>query len=133
MKKDNANYEQFRDALLASNPEVALEYERLGPRFQAINAMIRARQKEAISQSELARRMSVNANVVSRLESAQHSPRLDTLTLAAEALGYELRVSFVKKQRATLARKPANPRSRTKVATGHTRSSGRRSAQPARA
>ncbi len=37
-------------------------------------------------------------SVVSRLESAEHSPRLDTLAAAARAMGYELDVRFKRKR-----------------------------------
>lgn len=93
----------FRDYIqekLEIDPELHGEYERLGPRFDAISELIRARQRMGLSQSELARRMKVKANVVSRLESGEHSPRLDTLAAAAQAMECELRVKFVRPRKA---------------------------------
>jgi transcriptional regulator with XRE-family HTH domain len=40
--------------------------------------------------------MSVPPGTISRFESAQHSPRLDTLVQYAEALGYEFRLQLVR-------------------------------------
>lgn len=79
---------------MANDPELREEYERLAPRFAAISALIGARQRAGVSQSELARRMGVSPGVISRLESGEHSPRLDTIAEAAAALGCELRVQF---------------------------------------
>ncbi|MDE2696273.1 MAG: helix-turn-helix transcriptional regulator [Chloroflexota bacterium] len=81
-------FERHMDA----DPELRAEYDRLAPRFRAISELIKAR--GTVSQSELARRMKVSPGVISRLESAEHDPRLGTLASAARALGYELEVTF---------------------------------------
>lgn len=52
-----------------------------------------------MSQAELARRMGVPAQSVSRLEHDVHSPSVRTLEKIADALGLELRVRFVKNNR----------------------------------
>ena len=103
---------KFRDELLARSPGVKVEYDKLGPRFAAISELIRARNATSISQSELARRMNVTPNTISRLESAEHSPRLDTLAAAAEAMGYEMRLKFVKPKTSPTATR-SKPRKRT--------------------
>ena len=81
------------------DPALRAEYERLEPRFRAISALIKARGD--VSQTELARRMQVSPGVISRLESAQHDPRLSTLTNAAQALGYDLEIAFRRREDAT--------------------------------
>ena len=83
--------ERFEEHMEA-DPALRAEYERLEPRFRAISALIKARGD--VSQSELARRMQVSPGVISRLESAQHDPRLGTLAGAARALGYDLEINF---------------------------------------
>jgi len=103
------SWKTFRDSMLADNPSLKAEYDRLGPRYAAISALIRARSNAKVSQSELARRMNVRQNTVSRLESGEHSPRIDTLAAAAKALGYDIRVTFVKPRPA----RSRPPRSRT--------------------
>ena len=91
------SWDKFKNDLLTRNPEVKAEYDRLGPRYATITALIKARNAAKVTQSELARRMNVAPNTVSRLESAEHSPRIDTLASAATAMGYELQVRFVKR------------------------------------
>jgi transcriptional regulator with XRE-family HTH domain len=94
------NVREHLQQLMDADPELAAEYERLGPRFEAVSAMLRARKREKLSQVELARRMGVSQAVISRLESAEHSPRLETLAEAARAMGYRMNVRFVRERSA---------------------------------
>ena len=84
--------------LRARDPALQAEYERLGPRWDAISEIIRARNREGLTQRELAERMGVSQAVVSRLLSAQHSPRIDTIAAAARAMGYDLEIRLVKRR-----------------------------------
>jgi ribosome-binding protein aMBF1 (putative translation factor) len=96
------NFDDFLAEQLRNDPEFAFEYHKIGPRYDAAIRLIKSRRRLGLTQTDLAKRMKVHPHVVSRLESAQHSPRLDTLALAAIAMGYELQVRFAKK-RATKA------------------------------
>ena len=87
-----STWEEVKRRLHAENPRLRDEYDKLGPRFEAIGALVRAREQQGITQSELARRMGVRPHAISRIESALHSPRLDTLAAYANALGLELKV-----------------------------------------
>ena len=93
---DMTTWREARAKLHAGNPLLKEEYDRLGSRFETLGKLIDARERMKISQSELARRMHVPPNVVSRFESAQHSPRLDTIIAYAHALGYEFKVALKK-------------------------------------
>ena len=86
--------DEHKAALFAKHPEVRDEYERLGPRYEAISELIAAREGENLTQAQLAERMGVSQSVVARLESGEHSPRLDTLVAAARAMGRTLAVEF---------------------------------------
>jgi transcriptional regulator with XRE-family HTH domain len=88
-----AHLEEMR----ARDPQLQAEYERLGPRFEVISELIRARNREGLTQRELGRRMGVSQAVVSRLFSGEHSPRIDTIAAAARAMGYDLEVRLVKR------------------------------------
>lgn len=90
-------WRQAKAKLHADNPQLKDEYEKLGPRFAAISELIDARERMQISQSELARRMNVKPNVVNRLESAQHSPLLDTVIEYADALGLDVKLRLTKR------------------------------------
>ena len=91
-----STWEQAKSRLHAENPRLKQEYEKLAPRYEAIGALVAARERLGVSQSELARRMGVRPHVISRLESALHSPRIDTLAAYAAALGLKMKVGFAR-------------------------------------
>lgn len=93
--------------LRADDPLLQAKYDRLGPRFAVITEIIGARNREGLTQRELAERMGVSQAVVSRLLSGQHSPRIDTIAAAARAMGYDLEIRLVKRRAS--ARRVAEP------------------------
>ena len=110
------SWREAREKLLAENPAMRAEYDRLGPRFEALSRLISERSKQKLSQTEVARRMHVQPNVVSRLESAQHSPRLDTLVDYAHALGFDVSLRLVKEaSRNRSTRSAASKRGRARA------------------
>ena len=82
-----------------SRAGVVAEYEALGPEFELLSQMLRARTKAGLSQADVAQRMGTQAPAVTRLESAlssgKHSPSIETLKRYAEAVGCELQLKFV--------------------------------------
>lgn len=90
--------ERARELLLAEHPDIREQYESMRPRFEVISALIRARKEAGLTQAELAKRMGRRQSLVSAIESGRRSPRFETLADAARALGYELRVDFVRSE-----------------------------------
>lgn len=84
----------YMKAVVDANPEAKAEYERLGPRYEIIRGIIRARKAAGLTQAELADRMQVSRPVVTRLESGDHEPRLNMIQRAADALGHRIVVEF---------------------------------------
>ena len=91
------------EELLDEFPEARAEYDRLGPRYAAVGEIIKARTRAGLTQRELARRMGVSQAVIARLESAEHSPLLDTLVAVADALDCELQLRFKRRRKAAAA------------------------------
>ena len=120
----SVSWRAHRDQLLA-DPAVREEYERLAPRFSAVRALVAARTEAGLSQRELAERMGSTQAVVSRLESAAHSPRLDTLAAAARAMGYDLEVRFVPRPAATSAAEKKRTRRAAEGRGGYRAGKGR--------
>lgn len=87
---------EYLERLRHRDPALQAEYDRLGPQWEAITALVKARLEAGLTQGELAERMGVSRPVVVRLESAEHAPRVDTLAKAARAMGLELEVAFRK-------------------------------------
>lgn len=74
------------------DPQYRREYERLEPEFQIARAIIEARIKRKITQTELAKRAKTGQAVISRLENMTSKPSISLVQRVADALG--LRVKF---------------------------------------
>ena len=85
-------------ARLLSNPKVKAAYDALGPRYEALDALLHARKEAGLTQGQVAERMGTTASAVARLEgsliSEKHSPSLATLRRYAKACGKTLRIAF---------------------------------------
>ena len=80
---------------MLANPEVATEYERLGPVYALVGAMVEARHAAGLTQSELAAKIGTTQSAVARLENAHHMPSLEMVTRYAAAVGRKLDVRLV--------------------------------------
>lgn len=79
---------------LMQDKAFANEYDRLKPRYMMISQIISERNKNNLTQEELAIRVGTKKSNISRLESGNYNPSLDFLSKVAEALGKELEVSL---------------------------------------
>lgn len=71
-----------------------MEYDKLKPRYEAIGQIIRARKEQSITQAEPAKRIGIQKSNISRLESGNYNPSLDSLVKIAELLGKKLSVTL---------------------------------------
>lgn len=85
---------ELRKQLLTS-PEVKAEYDRLGPVYALVGAMVDARHEAGLTQEQLAARMGTTQSVVARLENAHHMPSLDLATRYAAALGRKIKFDLI--------------------------------------
>ena len=90
--RDAVSHEQVRDELLA-DPAVRAEYERLGPRFELITAMVKARKERGWTQTNLADACGASQSAIARLESGEHDPKWSTAIRACRALGLTITIS----------------------------------------
>ena len=111
----------FRAEVEAAHTEMMLEHE-----------LAVLRDKEGITQAELARRLGVSQPVVARFESGKKNRRVEVATIVrhAAALGYEFVASFKKIPMAKQARAQAasvrHPTKRSKPVTGKSSGGARR-------
>lgn len=85
---------KLRQTLLR-DPDVQAEYDRLGPVYELVGAMVEARHAAGLTQAQVADRMGTTQSVVARLEAARHLPTLDLATRYAEAVGRRIRIDLV--------------------------------------
>jgi len=76
------------------DPEIKAEYDRLGPEYEIIEAIIKKRIEKNMSQKELAQKMGTKQSALSRLESGTYNPSLLFLKKVATALDAKLSISI---------------------------------------
>ena len=76
------------------NPKYKTAYEALGKEFQLARALIEARTRAGLSQTQLARRMKTSQSYVARIEGGQVRPSTAALERLAKATGSRLKISF---------------------------------------
>jgi ribosome-binding protein aMBF1 (putative translation factor) len=81
---------------LLADPEVKAEYDRLGPVYALVGAMVDARHEAGLTQGQVAARMGTTQSVVARLENAHHMPSLELVMRYATALGRRLQIDLVR-------------------------------------
>ena len=94
MSNVSISFEEMKNDLLKDN-EFKAEYEKLKPRYEAIEQIIKARKEQNMTQAELAKRVGTQKSNISRLESGNYNPSLDFLTKVSEALGKSLSVQLM--------------------------------------
>ncbi len=93
MSKAGISFEEMKSDML-KDEEFKIEYEKLKPRYEAIEQIIRARKEQNITQAELAKRVGTQKSNISRLESGNYNPSLDFLVKIAESLGKKISVTI---------------------------------------
>lgn len=93
-------HKQLRNKALAG-AEVRAEYEKLSEEFSLLDAFLKARAAQGLTQAQVAERIGTTQSAVARMESGsgKHSPSLATLTKYANALGCTLEVRLVRRPR----------------------------------
>lgn len=94
MSDASISFEEIKNDLLKDS-EFKTEYEKLKPRYEAIEQIIKARKEQNITQAELAKRVGTQKSNISRLESGNYNPSLDFLTKVSKALGKKLSVQLM--------------------------------------
>ena len=86
-------YKEFLDEKL-KDPEFKKEWDELEPEFQLIKAMLQGREEQNLSQRQLEDRTGVTQSDISKIESGEANPTLETLKKLAKGLGMNLSISF---------------------------------------
>jgi DNA-binding phage protein len=100
------------------NPQYRAAYKRARAKIEAIDKVVRAldaaRQRQAVSKAELARRMGVPAEAVRRLFSTDSpNPTMKTVVGAAQALGLRIKIESRKDRRRSPQTRTPKPRQKT--------------------
>ena len=87
----------FEDLLceLEKSPEYRRAYRRQKPLYDLVFEIITRRNELGLTQKELADRAGTHQSAISRIESGEHNPRLNTLVEIAEGLESRLEIRLV--------------------------------------
>jgi len=85
-------HKEFKEIAL-KDKEVRRIYDELGPEYEAISLLIRARNNKNMSHSALAEKMGTKQSAISRFESGTYHPTMVFLYRLAHALGVKLKVT----------------------------------------
>lgn len=91
MSKAGVKFSEIKEMLM-KDEEFKTEYEKLKPRYDVISQIIEERDKQNITQEELALRVGTQKSNISRLESGTYNPSLDFLIKVAHSLGKEMQI-----------------------------------------
>lgn len=87
------SWEDVREELnISSEEEYIIELEK-----ELIGTLVDIREKQGLSQAELALKCNVKQPSIARLEKAIHSPQIDSLLRVLVPLGYTLKIVPIKK------------------------------------
>lgn len=94
MKRKHESYQKFRDQLL-KQPGLREEYDKLQPEFAFVEAMLKARKQNGLTQEQLAQRLGTKQSAIARIESGRTNPTLRMMAKLAKELGTRLEIKFV--------------------------------------
>ena len=86
-------YKEYLNEKL-KDPEIKKEWDELEPEFQLIRMMIKARDERHLSQRQLSDMTGITQADISKMESGEANPTLQTLKRVAEGLGMKLELVF---------------------------------------
>lgn len=81
-------WDEFREELdITTEDENQIQFEK-----ELILTMIKIREEKGLTQAQLAQMCGVKQPVIARMETATHSPRIDSLLKVLTQLGYTLKI-----------------------------------------
>ena len=79
---------------LLKNKAFKKAYDDLGPEFALIEALIRKRLEQKLTQAQLAKKIGTKQSAISRLEQGSYNPSLNFLKKVSAGLNAELQISI---------------------------------------
>ena len=84
-----STWREYRDSLeITPEEEKVIEFEK-----DLIRTLVSIREEQGLTQAALARKCNMRQPVIARLESAAHSPQIDSLLKVLVPLGYTLKIT----------------------------------------
>lgn len=84
------NVKQIVDDKKVKNPKFAKSYDEIEKEYELIRKIVRVRKEKKLTQRELARRVGVQQQVISRFEREKHIPTLTGFIKILDGLGLDI-------------------------------------------
>ena len=78
-----------------ADPEFKAEWDAMEPEFQLMCAILESRKEAGLTQKQLSEATGITQADISRLESGEANPSLQTLKRLASGIGKKLQIKFV--------------------------------------
>lgn len=88
------NYDQLKKRLFKQRPNVKKIYDSLGPKYDAMIQVIRAREKRKLTQFRLATKIGTKQSAIARFEAGNTNPTLEFLQKLATALDTPINITL---------------------------------------
>ena len=88
------DFDKYLDEQL-QNPEFKKEWDENELEYQLMMMILKARNEQNLTQSEIAERTGIRQSNISRIEKGQALPSISTLCKIARGLGKQLQIKFV--------------------------------------
>lgn len=96
MREGAIEFNAWMRDLDTRRPGVKAEYDALAPKYALISAMLDARNKKGMTQTEIARRAGTTQSAIARFESGRTNPTLDFASRLSMAVGAKLEIRLSK-------------------------------------
>lgn len=93
----NVSFQQYKKQSLGNDPELQNAYDDLEMKYHLIEQIAKLRKAENMTQQELAEKLGIAQSSIGRLESNKQNPTLSFINKIANALGYNMHITFTKK------------------------------------
>jgi len=90
-RKDFITFAEMKRQMFA-RPGFKEAYDALGPKYALIGAMIDARSKKGMTQTEIAHRAGTTQSAIARFESGRTNPTLEFASRLSRAVGAKLEI-----------------------------------------
>ena len=80
------DYKEYKNKILSENKDIKKQYENLDFKYKLIDMLIEFRNKNNLTQKELAKKIGVKQQIISRFETGKVNPRIDFVQKIVKAM-----------------------------------------------
>ena len=99
-KHIGSNFQEAYKKFVKGNPKKEIEIQVMAAKLELANLLISQREDHGLTQKQLANKLGVKQQLISKIESGSNNITLDTLIKVLTVLGIALKVEKVKLERA---------------------------------